>query len=197
MRDSVALTGDGLAQLSRFPLGWTQRVRWTECSGYLRGASDCLADKGFSFAQIALAPGVNLDIYNLHADAGSGRADLLARRANFEQLASYLRSRSKGHALIAAGDTNSRLSRPEDKQTLERFLLAAELEDACDQVQCGERAIDRVLFRSSREIQLTVSAWRNDPRFVDQGGEPLSDHPAIGVDFEWSRLPSAQLVTNR
>jgi hypothetical protein len=197
MSSSVALTGDGLALLSSFPLGWTQRVRWTHCSGFLRAASDCLADKGFSFAEIALAPGVKLDLYNLHADAGSGAADLLARRANFDQLATYLRSRSKGQAIIVAGDTNLHVSRSADQVTFERFLELTELTDACHQLECGDAAIDRVLFRGSAEIQLRVSGWRRDPRFVDQQGVALSDHPAVGVDFTWKRSLSEELVMGR
>ena len=33
-------------------------------------SADCLTPKGFTYMRLTLAPGVTLDTYNLHADAG-------------------------------------------------------------------------------------------------------------------------------
>lgn len=197
-----ALPGDGLAILSRFFLGQMDRVRWTDCNGYVLDASDCLADKGFSFGEVALAAGVTIHAYNVHADAGRSVTDEWVRRSNFEQLEKFMTTRSKGHALIVAGDTNLHLSSPEDATTFERFVAASGLEDACggqprhdhDGIRYAEDGIDRVLFRSAAHIELAASDCRRDSRFVDPHGRALSDHPALGVQFRWRRPPAAALV---
>src|SRR5690606_10407959 len=131
MRHSLALVPDGLNQFSRFRFRWLHRVRWAQCNGYLGAASDCLADKGFSFGELEIAPGVSIDVYNLHAEAGTAPLDIEVRRGNFEQLSDYLRSRSGDHAAVVAGDTNLRVNAPGDAETLERFLSVTGLTDAC------------------------------------------------------------------
>jgi endonuclease/exonuclease/phosphatase family metal-dependent hydrolase len=197
MHQSLALMPDGLNWFSQFAFGWVHRVRWGQCNGYLGAASDCLADKGFSFAELTLAPGVTVDVYNLHAEAGSAPLDMAVRRQNFEQLADYIRSRSGQHALIVAGDTNLRLSSHEDGETLDHFLDSTGASDACRRFGCGEERIDRVMFRGSREIEIAVLGWWTDRRFVDIDGAPLSDHPAIGVELSWRRSSAPDLVAGR
>jgi hypothetical protein len=197
MRSSLALMPDGLNWFSRFAFGWVHRVRWGQCNGYLGAASDCLADKGFSFGEVTLAPGVTVDLYNLHAEAGSTPLDMEVRRGNFEQLADYVRTRSRHHAVIVAGDTNLRMSVPRDVETLDRFLASTGLTDACRRFGCGEERLDRVMFGSPGNIQLDVLGWWTDRRFVDVEGAPLSDHPAIGVELGWRKRAEPDLVAGR
>lgn len=197
MAHSLALMADGLNWFSRFPFSWIHRVRWAQCNGYLGAASDCLADKGFSFGELSLAPGVSVHVYNLHAEAGGAWRDIEARRDNFEQLADYLRSRSRDQAVIVAGDTNLRMSVPADADTLERFLAVTGLHDACRRFGCGEERLDRVLVGGSRHLDLEVLGWWADRRFVDAQGAPLSDHPAIGVELGWQKRSDAELVAGR
>lgn len=197
MTHSLALMADGLNWFSRFPLGWIHRVRWAQCHGYLGAASDCLADKGFSFGELSLAPGIVIDVYNLHAEAGGSLRDTEARRDNFEQLADYLRARSRDHAVIVAGDTNLRMSVPADADTLERFLAVTGLRDACRHFGCGEERLDRIFVGSSRRVEIDVLGWWADRRFVDAEGAPLSDHPAIGVELGWQKRLDSELVAER
>lgn len=59
--------GDGLDTLSNYE--WTAgltRRKWEKCSII---EADCLTPKGFSFMR-ANVDGVDVDLYNLHADAG-------------------------------------------------------------------------------------------------------------------------------
>lgn len=48
---------------------WTtfNRIKWNSCN---INEGDCLTPKGFTFMRMQLAEGVELDLYNLHADAG-------------------------------------------------------------------------------------------------------------------------------
>ena len=197
-----ALPGDGLAMLSSLAMGQMHRIRWSDCNGYVLDASDCLAEKGFSFGEVALTAGVTVHTYNVHADAGRSEADEWVRRANFEQLVDFMKARSNGQALIVAGDTNLHLSSTEDARTFARFVAALELEDACggqqghdeDGIRYDEVGIDRVLFRSSALTELAVSGCRRDARFVDPHGRALSDHAAIGVEFRWRWLRSPAAI---
>src|SRR5687767_3860739 len=118
-----SFVGDGLSQFSRFEFSSVHRVRWERCNGIVSHATDCLADKGFTFSDLNLAPGVHLHRYNLHADAGSGSLDIEARGQNFEQLAGYIAQHSRSQAVIVAGDTNLRPSHHRgDAQTLVTFI---------------------------------------------------------------------------
>ncbi len=197
MRQSLALMPDGLNWFSKFAFGWVHRVRWSQCNGYLGAASDCLADKGFSFAEVTIAPGVTLDVYNLHAEAGDGGADTEVRRHNFEQLSEYVRARSAQRAVIVAGDTNLKMSLSGDVETLDRFLDASRLQDACRRFGCGEEKVDRVFYRGSSEVDVDVLGWWTDRRFVNAEGEPLSDHSAIGIEVSWRKVSEPPLMAGR
>jgi hypothetical protein len=190
-----SFVGDGLSQFSRLPFAAVHRVRWDRCNGYVSSSTDCLADKGFSFSELQLAEGVALHLYNLHADAGSGRGDVRTRAMNFQQLADYVRRQSRGRAVIVAGDTNLRTHEPGDAEIFERFLGAVGLRDVRRSLSHGdEEPIDRVLIKSSPELALESLSWWEDQHFVDAHGDPLSDHPAIGVVIGWQRIDRHPLI---
>jgi endonuclease/exonuclease/phosphatase family metal-dependent hydrolase len=118
-------------------------------------------------------------------DAGETRADEEARAAQTEQLLQTIDRESKGRAVIAAGDTNVR---PANNPILARLMAKAELADACAELDCPDRdCIDRVLYRSSRDVELKVLRFRIADEFVDHSGRALSDHEAVSVRFSWSR----------
>jgi len=197
MHSSLALMPDGLNWFSRFAFGWVHRVRWAQCNGYLGAASDCLADKGFSFAELTLAQGVTVDVYNLHAEAGRAPMDIEVRRENYEQLAQYMHTRSRNRAVIVAGDTNLKMSLPRDGETLEHFLAATGLSDSCRVFGCAEERLDRVFLRSASDVGLDVLGWWTDRRFVNAEGAPLSDHLAVGVELGWHKRAGFDLVAGR
>lgn len=183
----VKLTGDGLAILSRSPFEAPVREPWARCNGGLDQGSDCLAEKGFVLARHTFGEGLEVDVYDLHLDAGSGDDDLSTREAQVTQLLSALEARSAGRAVIVAGDTNLRLPRPRDVASLERLLSDGGLSDACRSTLCtDDDHIDRVLFRSTDTVEVVATSWAVDTRFVDEAGEDLSDHPAIGVSLRVS-----------
>ncbi len=179
--------GDGLSLLSQLPASRVRHVPWEACNGYLADLSDCLADKGFFVATLELAPSLTVDAYNLHADAGSGPEDILARELEFEQLARYIARHSPGRALIVAGDTNLHPDRDRDRATYRKFLAATGLSDACAPASCRAVGIDRIATRSSVRLQLEPHAAFEDARFVDALGQPLSDHPALALTVRWAQ----------
>jgi endonuclease/exonuclease/phosphatase family metal-dependent hydrolase len=177
--------GDGLSQFSRMPFFLYERERWAACHGVLDSYFDCLTPKGFTYSRQELAPGVTVDVYNLHLDAGGSPGDRSARADQLAQLAQAVKQRSAGHAVILGGDFNIRGG--SELERLAWFEGETELVDTCQVLRCKEPSrIDRILFRSSDALTLTPRSWRVDPRFVDAQRRPLSDHLAVAVELEWT-----------
>ena len=184
--------GDGLGLLSRFPFDEFRRVPWQMCGA---GAADCLAIKGFAMARVELAPGVIIDVYDLHADAGSGDDDNAARAAGFDELAAYIEANSAGNAVILGGDTNLHTDPEsddpddrEDARVWEAFLARTGLIDVCDALDCTEPdRIDKFAFRGEGGIDIEPLTWIFEvDKFRDAAGEPLSDHDALAVSWRWT-----------
>ncbi len=181
--DGVMDLGDGLNLLSEYPLGPLSRTAWKACYGQLGNGSDCLAKKGFAVTEVELAPGVLVDVYDLHMDAGRDPEDMMARSAQVDQLVAAIAARSGDRAIVVAGDTNMKA---EDEADLQKLLTGAGLTDSCRALGCGEESrIDRVLYRSSASIELSAVSWGLDLSFVDGEGIPLSDHEAVAVQIAW------------
>jgi len=192
------MVGDGLGLLSRFPFGEFRRIPWDTCGP---GAADCLAMKGFAVARVELAPGQIVDVYTLHADAGSEDADNTARASGYEELAAYIEQNSEGHAVIIGGDTNLHTEpgsddpdHREDARVWAAFLDRTSLVDVCDALSCDDPArIDKFAFRNGGGIQLEPLTWTFEAqKFRDASGEPLSDHDPLLVKWRWSAVSDAR-----
>lgn len=190
--------GDGLGFLSRFAFADETRLAWDDCFGGADtsdgGAADCLAGKGFGVVTMTLSPGHVVDVYTLHAEAGSTDEDQTLQEADFVQLAAYIALHSAGRAVIIGGDTNlhTNSSHPDghngaDDAAWAAFLDATGLTDACDALDCEEpSSIDKVAFRSGGEVTLTATSLDFPrERFRDAAGDDLSDHPPLVVGFHW------------
>src|SRR5450432_1935977 len=159
------------------------------CNGYFDAYFDCLTPKGFTFARHELSPGVFVDVYNVHLDAGNAGGDVRARDAQLLQLSQAIVRRSGSEAVIVAGDTNIHSGR---RELLRAFEQRNGLSDACETLHCAEpRRVDRVFFRSSATLTLNPTSWKTDARFVDAQGNALSDHLAVAVQFAWQVVPTA------
>jgi len=177
--------GDGLSQFAALPFTALQREPWSTCHGVIDSYFDCLTPKGFISTRQRLADGVEIDVYDVHLDAGPSDADQQAREAQVEQLIGAISQRSAGRALLLAGDTNIR----DHGELLERFQRATGLVDACTALHCPEpRRIDRVFYRGSSTLAFVPRKWSIDRRFVDAHGQPLSDHLAVAVEFNWQTI---------
>lgn len=175
--------GDGLNEFSQFPFDEPDRVTWAECNGTLDSGSDCLTIKGFFAATHTLSEGIVVDVYNLHMDAGGSPGDVAARDAQVAQLLAHIEAGAGDRPVIVAGDTNMD---EEDEPSLQALIDGAGLVDVCRALACGEEyRIDRVLVRSSANIELVPVAWAIDGAFVDDEGNDLSDHEAVGVTIGW------------
>jgi hypothetical protein len=181
----TAILGDGLNRFSRFPFEPVVRTAWATCHP---SAADCLAFKGFSVARTTLAPGLGVDVYNLHMEAGGDPEDDQARDAGVAQLAAFIATFSVDRAVIVGGDFNLHTDREPDATIFQRLLTEAGLTDVCAALACPEPGrIDKFTFRSGGGVTITPLSWRFETDvFVRDDGEPLSDHDALAVRFGWS-----------
>jgi hypothetical protein len=203
-RRPEALVADGLNMLSRFPFGPVTRVMWPHCFGGIDtsdgGAADCLSQKGFFVARTTLAPGVEVDVYDLHGEAGGTALDELFLAEDFEVLGRFITAHSAGRAVLVGGDFNLHTDRPGHRAVFDGFLAAAGLTDVCAVLDCGADAdvIDKFVFRSGGGVALEpLTHTFERERFRRADGEPLSDHDPLAVTWRWTRLPASVDVTVR
>ncbi|MEM6995565.1 MAG: hypothetical protein AAF721_33955 [Myxococcota bacterium] len=179
--------GDGLNRFSETPFTEVERQQWYDCNGQLDCSSDCLARKGWSFARHTLADGVEVDVYNLHMEAGGCPEDIEIRTQSTLNLAAAIAERSDGRALVVAGDFNLRATDPEDVEPLANIIEGAGLTDVCDALACGDQRIDHIMIRSGTSVTLEAMTWWIPEEFVDaRTGEELSDHLPVAAQLSWT-----------
>lgn len=187
-RGEEIVSPSGLSLFSYFPVKNYFSQRWYTCNGTFDQFNDCLAQKGFSAAEIEAIPGAWVDVYNCHMDAGDSIGDKNARDKQILQLANFLDSRSPYRAVIVACDTN--MGEDLDPLQLEQMLILTGLKDSCQELDCPEpRKIDRVFYRSGNWVQLEPTKWYIPDEFVNDKGEDLSDHKPVVVDFQITVAP--------
>ncbi len=184
-RRPEALVSDGLNRFSRFPFTDLVKVAWDTCHP---SAADCLALKGFDMARTTIAPGVTVDVYDLHMEAGSEPQDDVARDLGVTQLATFIQTMSAGRPVIVGGDFNLHTDTEPDASQFARLLAETGLQDVCAALACPQPGrIDKFLFRDGGAVTLTPLSWRFETDVFERAdGEPLSDHDALAVRFGWA-----------
>lgn len=195
--------GSGLNTVSKYSLSDLKRVHWHSCQF---DSGDCFTPKGFTFVRTELAENVEIDLYNLHANAGDNLGDEGSRGDNLSQLQDFVIHHSQGKAVVIMGDTNTRYTRTND--TIAEFADALNLTDAwvklerggdrpkkgADPLLCGQsdtnentcEVVDKIFYRVSQEIDLNAVSYQNyNSSFLNDQGIMLSDHSPIGVTLQW------------
>jgi hypothetical protein len=172
----------GLASFARPAFLAVSRGSLGACSGWLGGANDCLADKGYLRLRLRLANGLALDFWNLHLDAGDSDDDRAARAKQLDSLVARVHALSGEGALVVGGDFNLSAENAADQALLERFRAALGLRDsaarAADDGRFARKHIDYILYREGPGVALAPVEVGEAPEFSN-GPAPLSDHPAI------------------
>ena len=190
--DRWGVFGNGLMRVSQTPFTEYKSFKWPKCSGVFKRLNDCLANKGFTVARHEVSPGVFIDIYNIHTDAGGHIKDKRARFSQFQFLLEKMKDYSKGNAVIIAGDWNMFHEDGDDQVTFYLFLQRAGLRYMCRTEVCEREKfgrLDRVVYRSSGALSLEVTSvfFGEDSDFYDKDGIPLSDHMPLRVNFYWQK----------
>ena len=187
--DSDRVYGSGLALWTNYELLEERAQHFGSCHGLLDGSADCFASKGFQATRQRLAPGVEVDFYNTHLEAGGGPEDQAARAQQVQMLVDALTGFSANHPVVFTGDFNLHSSDPEDSDQLARLRSEGGLTDSCEDTLCSEPdRIDRIFFRSSETLQLEALSWQQELAFFDPQGTALSDHDALSARLAWRFL---------
>jgi endonuclease/exonuclease/phosphatase family metal-dependent hydrolase len=175
--------GSGLTFLSRLPRGWVEAVEsraYDACSGWLGGANDCFATKGFQHARVLVGGELEVHFVNTHLDAGRAPEDRAARRAQLERLREHLLRESAGAPLVLGGDLNLDAGDPADAALRDEFTSSLGLVDTGAAATPGSSwdRLDYLYRRDGGAVQVELIDAGEAREFVDAGA-PLSDHPAI------------------
>lgn len=179
-------TGSGLTSVFNLPKNWTVDVEnqtYDTCSGWLRGANDCFAYKGFQIIKITLPSNKRFFIVNTHMDAGKRDSDRAARKKQLEHIISTIKQRATTEALIVAGDLNLNSKNPEDVKLLENFKEELGLTDSFTGHKISKKwtILDYILYKQGEELEFKIISVGEDESFVTEEG-PLSDHPALIIE---------------
>ena len=179
-------TGSGLTSVFNLPKNWNVDVEnqtYDTCSGWLRGANDCFAYKGFQIIKITLPSNKRFFIVNTHMDAGKRDSDRAARKKQLEHIISTIKLRTTTEALIVAGDLNLNSKNPEDVKLLENFKEKLKLTDSFTGHKISKKwtILDYILYKQGEELEFKSISVKEDESFVTEEG-PLSDHPALIIE---------------
>lgn len=180
-------TGSGLTSIFNLPKDWHIEVEseaYETCSGWLRGANDCFAYKGFQIIKITIPTGKEFFIVNTHMDAGRRDSDRASRKIQLDQIVSTIKQRKITNALIVAGDLNLSSKDPEDVEILKEFKKELKLKDSFEGYQINKKwsILDYILYRQDSEIRFKIIQAGEDESFFTEEGS-LSDHPALFLEL--------------
>jgi hypothetical protein len=180
-------TGSGLTSVFNLPKNWTIEVEnqtYDTCSGWLIGANDCFAYKGFQLIKITLPSNKRFFIVNTHMDAGRRDSDRAAREKQLAHIILTIKQRTTAEALIIAGDLNLNSKNPEDVKLLESFKEALRLTDSFTGHKISNKwtILDYILYKQGDELEFKIISVGEDESFVTEEG-PLSDHPALIIEL--------------
>lgn len=180
-------TGSGLTSIFNLPNDWIVEVEnntYDTCSGWLRGANDCFAYKGFQVIKITLPNSKRFFIVNTHMDAGRRDSDRSSRKNQLEHIIKTIKQKTSSEALIVAGDLNLNSKNSEDVKLLENFKEELRLSDAFEETKISKKwtILDYFLYKQGKELDFKIISTGEDESFVTGEG-PLSDHPALIIEL--------------
>ena len=180
-------TGSGLTSIFNLPKDWNIEVEseaYETCSGWLRGANDCFAYKGFQIIKITTPNQKKFFIVNTHMDAGRRDSDRSSRKIQLDHIVSAIEQREIDEALIVAGDLNLNSKDPKDVLLLEEFKEKLKLNDSFEGYEISKKwsILDYILYRQGSEVEFKLVSVGEDESFVTEEG-PLSDHPALFLEL--------------
>lgn len=187
LEPSVFDLHDGLSRFSKFRFHKLARKTWEACAGYLTDSCDCLARKGYSSAMMTIGEGTSILVYNVHFDAGEADSDILARKAQFRQLAEDIKNNANGKPIIVAGDINLEAKAPTDIVNFNTFIQETGLQDSCEKFPCEGELFDKILIRSSKNFVFTMKSRNSPTEFVNEENEALSDHRPVSIVLDWNK----------
>ncbi len=202
--------GDGLNIFSKYPLYNVERVAWNEAYGIFTQGADELTPKGFIKCTVDYK-GLLFDFYNIHIDAFGSEIDCVYKVKQFNQLLDYITENSTGRSVMITGDYNAVMHSDVNARLYPIMIEGGGFRDAwCEVVNNGDYfqgdnkyelinqynaqyngdywgfwdSVERMLYRDG---DLRLTALTNEyEMYVDESGNPLSDHASCRFDFRFT-----------
>ena len=175
--------GSGLTTFSTFPLIAKTAHPFLLCNGVIGSANDCWATKGYLMTRIAWHNGAEVDVYNLHLDAGPWQADRNTRAKQLENVANAIEILSPARAVIVGGDFNLNASDPREMALMHDFAHPLNLVDSGARPKNQTTLhFDYILFRSGEGAELRRLESGEAEAFTEDG-QPMSDHSPLFAKF--------------
>ena len=99
--------GDGMNIFSKVPIYNAKRTPWNQAYGVIENGADELTPKGILYAVLDFGDGIQVDFYDIHADAYDDPGSIAARDNNFRQLMRAINVRGTERPVIITGDFNT------------------------------------------------------------------------------------------
>lgn len=195
--------GDGMNIFSKYPIYNAVRTPWDKTYGIIEDGADELTPKGILYAVLDLGDGIQVDFYDIHADAFGDAGSVAARRDNFRQLAALIQSRGTARPVIVTGDfnTSSHLS---DGDSFTSYLIdQCGLKDAWTELYNGGNysdysshyskggywgnwdSVEKFLYRDGGGVHVDAQSFE----YIDykRDGSSISDHNAASAVLRFTK----------
>ena len=197
--------GDGLMTASKYPMdkNKAQRIQFSKCNGtlleFLGGkvdSPDCITEKGFTIAEVAIAKDFVVHFYNMHGNTGNNDE---VTQSDLNDMKAYINGYSAGHPVVVTGDFNMAFHRgdyTDQPAQLANWLADTGLEFTCADGSPEMTAencsglIDFIAFRGNAQFEMY---WLSSTEHVDNLDEDssqdkLSDHRPRSAVLGWINL---------
>lgn len=174
---NVKNVGSGVYTFSRFSITRIYYERWTPSSG-----ADSFSLKGLVGVTTEVAPGLSIDVYNLHAQAGGENADQI-RTMNYDQLNNGIKmlSRDKKHPIVYLGDYNCRFGEADCDYLLKITGAKSVMEN--------QEGVDHIFIdENNSNWKITVLDYKKAFPYDGDGmvnGKYVSDHEAFEATLQF------------
>jgi len=207
--------GDGTTVFTKnMKLTGETHTKWDMLSGdgSAQDGADVYSRKGITYVCIEIAEGVNIDFYDIHADAFGDEGSVKARKDNFRQICDMIAQKDTGRAVIITGDFNisgHHSYEESGKYFTERFIEQEGFKDAWTELyNDGDYydfskfistlgasyesywghwdSVEKFLYRDGDDVKLTCDSFNYINDITDEEGNNVSDHAAIEATFTYS-----------
>ncbi len=189
--------GDGLMTASKHPMNRdsVQRRQWSQCNGtlleYIEGkvnSPDCITEKGFTIAEVAIAKDFVVHFYNMHGNTGDTES---INQSDLDDMKAALNGYSADYPVVVVGDFNMGYDDTEQTVQLDNWLADTGMTFTCqyESEPCGNK-IDLIAFRGNDQFELS---WNSSTEHVDNLAEDpsqdkLSDHRPHSAVLGWTNM---------
>ena len=205
--------GDGMNIFSRYPIYNAKRTTWEMAYGVITEGADELTPKGILYSVIDLGGGLQVDLYDVHADAFDGEGSRAARNDNFRQLAELIKSKGSTRPVIVTGDFNISSHLGQGAEFTRIMITEGGFKDAWTELNNGGNytnysgyegsgtsywgnwdSVEKVLYKDGGGIHVEVKDF--EYKCFMNKGVSISDHNAAAATLTFTKtdnvIPSTE-----